>query len=292
MKIRTLVCIVLLALLSSEQLKAQGKQYRKKASARGSVITGQWWVGVRGGTNFSNAKAQESYSVFSFTQTPTQGDNEKKYHAYSLPGLQFGFSLGYEFFGGLSANIIPSYNSYRFSYENSFRWFDSENPDNRVLTNYNFETRLQYIELPLTFKYELLMGSFKPYVQFGGYFGILTDATKKVSTTGIDEASGADSEINVTELSEGINDRIAKNNYGILGGVGFTYNIGNARIGLEFNYHYGLANLDNSAMKYTDNQLITGTYDVPDDFSMDNLEISMLVIMPLKFITSRDFKPL
>ncbi|MCK5702517.1 MAG: PorT family protein, partial [Cyclobacteriaceae bacterium] len=71
-----------------------------------------------------------------------------------------------------------------------------------------------------------------------------------------------------------------------------TYNVGNARIGLEVNYHYGLQNLDNGGVKYIDNQLVTGTYDVPDDYSLNNLEISMQVIIPLKFITSKDYVPL
>jgi hypothetical protein len=45
-------------------------------------------------------------------------------------------------------------------------------------------------------------------------------------------------------------------------------------------------------MKFTDNQLVTGTYDVPDDFSLNNLSISFQVIIPLKFITSKDYVPL
>ena len=92
--------------------------------------------------------------------------------------------------------------------------------------------------------------------------------------------------------SVGIEDRIKKANYGIIGGIGFTYNVGNARIGLEVNYHYGLQNLDNGELKYVDNQLISGTYDVPDDYSLDNLELSLQVIIPLKFITSKDYVPL
>jgi hypothetical protein len=293
MKILALVSFLSILSLFAEDIAAQGRQYNRSANmARGSGEINQWWIGVRGGVNFSNGKPESSYSVFSFTQPVTNGDDEKKYHPYSLPGLQFGFSIGYEFIRGLSANIFPSYNSYRFSYDNSFRWYDSQDQGNRVLTKYNIETRLQHIVLPFTIKYELTTTRMKPYIQVGAYYSLLTDALKRVNITGIDEASGADTEINVTELSEGINDRIRNNNYGILGGAGFTYNVGNARIGLEINYHYGLANLDNPEMKYTDNSLITGTYDVPDDFTMDNVEMSMQLIIPLKFITSKDYIPL
>ena len=293
MKKTLLACLILLAILWPPSSYAQSKQKKTKPKAQTGYSDGnQWWIGIRGSVNFSSATLQKSYSVFSYTQDFTEGDNEKKYNSFTLPGLQFGFSIAYEFLTGLSINVLPSYASYRFSYDNSFRWYHSEDPDKRVSTSYNIETRLQYIEIPVTFKYELMRGPFKPYIQAGGYYSFLTDAIKNVKTTSIDQASGSDSEINVTELSVGIEDRIKNTNYGVMGGVGFTYNVGNARIGLEVNYHYGLQNLDNGGMKYIDNQLVTGTYDVPDDYSLNNLEISMQVIIPLKFITSKDYVPL
>ena len=292
MKYSSLVVFLVLTLIVPSILFAQGKPSKRKPVKTGNTDINQWWIGVRGGINFSSATAQKSHSVFSFTQDFTPGDNEKSYNSFTLPGLQFGFSVGYEFLTGLSVNILPSYASYRFSYDNSFRWYDSENQNNNVTNSFNFETRLQYIDLPLSFKYELSRGSFKPYIQIGGYYSYLTDAIKKVKITAVDQASGSDQEINVTDLSVGIEDRIKKWNYGIIGGAGFTYNVGNARIGLELNYHYGLQNLDNGGMKFDDSQLITGTYDVPDDFSLNNLELSMQVIIPLKFITSKDYVPL
>lgn len=293
MKKIILVNFLLFSFLWPPALMAQGKQKKRKSNVKTSNSDiNQWWIGVRGGVNLSSAAAQNSFSVFSFTQDITAGDNEKHYNSYSLPGIQFGFSVGYEFVKGLSANVLPSYALYRFSYDNSFRWYDSDNPDKRVMTSYTVETQLQYIELPVTFKYELTSGKFKPYIQAGAYYSFLTDATKKVNTSGLDQASGGDAEINVTELSVGIEDRTKKANYGIIGGIGFTYNVGNARIGLEVNYHYGLQNLDNGELKYLDNQLISGTYDVPDDYSLDNLELSLQVIIPLKFITSKDYVPL
>ena len=292
MKYSAVVVVLCLAFLWSPAIHAQVKQNRKPKVKSGNTETNQWWVGIRGGVNFSSVTSQQSYSVFSYTQDLAIGENEKQYNSFTLPGLQFGFLVAYEFFEGLSVNVLPSYASYRFSYDNSYNWHDSEDASKQVTTNYNTETRLQYIDLPLTFKYELSRGAFKPYIHAGGYYSFLTDALKKVNTTGVDQASGSDSEINVTELSVGIKDRTKKANYGIIGGAGFTYNVGNARVGLEINYHYGLQNLDNGELKYTDSQLISGTYDVPDDYSMNNLEISMQVIIPLKFITSKDYVPM
>lgn len=268
------------------------KNNPKPGLKTGNTDTNQWWIGVRGGTNLSTAIPETSYSVFSYLQPATFGDDSKTYNSFNLPGLQFGFSISWEFIKGLSVNLLPSFTSYRFEYENSFRWYDAENASNQVLTYFTVETRLQYVELPLTVKYELMHGPFKPYIQAGGYYGILTDAIKNINTTNIDEASGSDSEIDVSELSVGIEDRTKKANYGIMGGIGFTQNLGNARVGLEINYQYGLQNLDNGGLKFNDSQLITGAYDVSDDYLLNNLTVSMMVIIPLKFITSKDYVPL
>lgn len=294
MKILLLITIITTsALLPPQTALAQGKaKKRKPAIKNSSSDINQWWIGVRGGVNLSSATASKSYSVFTYTSGITEGTNKKQYESFSLPGLQFGFTVSYEFIRGLSANLLPSYTSNRFAYNNAFQWTDTQDPSKRVTTAYHFETRLQYIEIPLSIKYELTSGRFKPYVQAGGYYGLLTDAIKKVTTSGIDKASGADTEINVSELSVGIEDRTQKNNFGVLGGAGFTYNVGNARLGLEVNYFYGLQNLDQGGMKFTDNQLISGTYDVPDDYALNNINISMQVIIPLKFITSKDYVPL
>jgi hypothetical protein len=274
-------------------MTAQARKNNSKPGLKtGNTDTNQWWVGVRGGTNFSVAIPETSYSIFSYLQQTTPGDDKKIYSSYNLPGLQFGFSVSWEFMKGLSVNLLPSYTSYRFDYSNSFRWYDPENTLKQVSTYYRVETRLQYLELPLTIKYELMHGPFKPYIHAGGYYGWLTDALKNINTTNTDVASGSDTEIDVTELSVGIEDRTKKANYGIIGGVGFTQNIGNARIGLEINYQYGLQNLDNGEQKFTDSQLTTGAYDVSDDYSMNNLAFSMQVIIPLKFITSKDYVPL
>lgn len=292
MKNTVLAFLLLLGMMVSPPLLAQKKNQVKSRTKTGNSDVNQWWVGVRGGSNFSSVTSHTSYSVFSYTLGTTAGDNEKSYKSFTLPGLQFGFSVSFEFIRGLSVGLLPDYTSYRYEYGNSFRWYDVEDPNKQVMTSYNIETRLQYVELPLTVKYEFLRGSFKPYIHGGAYYSFLTDALKRVNTKGIDQASGSDSEINVTELSVGLEDRMKKANFGIIGGAGFTQNFGNARLGLEINYQYGLQNMDNGEMKFTDSQLLSGTYDVPDDFSLNNLSISLQVIIPLKFITSKDYVPL
>ena len=288
-----MACLLCLSILIAHTVSGQVRRSKKRTSGTTSQQIGsQWWIGVRGGTNFSKAMSSRQYSVFSFTSNQNTSNQDKEYSSYNLPGLQFGFSAGFEFLRGFSVNILPTYSSNRFDYSSSYQWSDVESANKKVQTNYRIETRLQFVQIPMTFKYELTNGRLKPYIQAGGYFGLLTDAIKKVDITSVDQASGASTEIVVSELAEGIESRTQQHNYGILGGGGFTYNLGNARIGLEINYQHGLQNLDNGQMKYTDNQLVSGIYDVPDDYSLNSVDISLQIIMPLKFITSRDYVPL
>jgi hypothetical protein len=292
-RIRSLLLVLIVTLIFPFSVSGQSKAPGRKPLAKSSADVGaQWWIGIRAGVNLNSASVSKSYSVFSYPVDVPEGDNEKKYDAFSAPALEFGFSVSYEFMRGLSVNLLPVYASNRLSYTNTFSWSEETEPDNLVQVSYDIATRLQYVQFPLTVKYELTQSKFKPYVQVGGYYGLLTDAIKKVKTANLDRASGADEEKNVTELSVGIDDRIRKNNYGVQGGVGFTWNLGNARFGLEANYQYGLQNLDKSANKYYDNQLLTGVYDVPDDYSLNTIEILLQAIIPLKFITSKEYVPL
>ena len=290
---RSILLAIFVILLIPSIIFGQPKQSgRKQAPKSGAADGTQWWIGLRAGINLNSANVLKSYSVFSYPVEFPDTDNKKNYESFNKPALEFGFSVAYEFIRGLSLNLLPVYSSNRLSYSNSFSWMDAIDPDKIVQISYDIETRLQYVQFPLTVKYELMQSKFKPYVQVGGYYGILTDALKKVNTTGQDRASGADNEINITELSVGIDERVRKNNYGFLGGIGFTWNLGNARFGLEANYLYGLQNLDNTALKFHDNQLLTGVYDVPDDYRLNTVEILLQAIIPLKFITSKEYVPL
>jgi len=290
---QSLLLVLIATLIFPFAVSGQSKAPGRKPIAKSAATDGnQWWIGLRAGTNLNSASVTKSYSVFSYPAAIPEGDNEKKYDSFSSPALEFGFSVSYEFMRGLSVNLLPVYSSNRLSYTNTFSWSEETEPNNLVQVSYDIETRLQYVQFPLTIKYELTQSKFKPYIQAGGYYGLLTDAIKKVKTTSLDRASGADEEKNITELSVGINDRIRKNNYGVLGGIGFTWNLGNARFGLEANYLYGLQNLDNTTNKYFDNQLLTGVYDVPDDYKLNTIEVVLQAIIPLKFITSKEYVPL
>lgn len=293
---RILLTTILIAFLwpFQQDLMAQGSRNKRKTpiAKSGNTETTQWWVAVKGGTNFTSATPSGDYSVFSYVHEPTGNDNEKRYKNFTKPGLEFGFIVSFEFMRSLSANFAPTYLYMGYEYDNSYQWYSQENANKNVSLAYNFETRLQYVDLPVYFKYELLKGKVKPYVQIGGFYDFLVDAIQNTNISNIDQASGSESEVNISELSTGLNDHFIKSNLGIIGGGGVTYNFGNARFGLEVNYRYGLNNIVDVKNRFNDSQQVTGVYDVQDDLSLRNLAVSLVCLIPLKFITSKDYIPL
>ncbi|MEJ0032052.1 MAG: outer membrane beta-barrel protein [Bacteroidota bacterium] len=53
------------------------------------------------------------------------------------------------------------------------------------------EQQLDYADLPLLVKYEFTQNKLRPYVQIGAYYSVLINATKSVTVSGTDNASGA-----------------------------------------------------------------------------------------------------
>jgi len=281
---------ILLLLLYTSVAFAQPKG-KKRLSSSGTQSS-QWWIGIKAGTNFTDPNATGNFWAFSFTDPPSSGNSEKMYDQFKSPGYQFGFLVGFEFMKGLSANIEPIFSMYQYSYSVKYSYASDEDQSKSVDLAFNHKNQLQYLELPLTFKYELLEGKTKPFVKGGAYISTLLNATKKTEEKITDNASGGNSIFENNEYAGEITDFYLKSNWGIQFGVGVTQNLGNARFGLEVNYKSGMKNITNSAWRYRDNQFLSGVFDAQDDIKLKAIEVSLSVVMPLKFITSKDYVPL
>ncbi len=279
-------CFFMLAALSAN---AQYKSSRKKPG--GSSDGTQWWVGLKAGMNLTNPQAGTAYDIFSFTQQPFAGNAQRQYDRFRAPGTQFGVLLGFEFIKGFQAVLQPQLVNYHYSYAIDYYWASEENPNQNVRISYEHEGHLQYLELPLAIRYQLMHDKLKPYVQAGAYWGRMMNATKDVTESITDNAAGA----TVFEENKyaGRTQRLFEpSNWGLFGGIGATYNVGNARVGLEVNYKMGMKNITNSQSRFEDTQFVSGTFDAQDDLKLHQLDISFVIVMPLKFITSKDYVPL
>jgi outer membrane protein W len=174
-----------------------------------------------------------------------------------------------------------------FSYRNEYRWHDNEIPDNTLDLNYYLEQYLDYIDIPLTIKIEYPTNTFRPYVEFGAYYGWLVYANKQVAVSGIDRASGSNRYFERESLSVGASELYANFSAGLIGGIGVNYDAGNIRLSLDVKYRYGLNNIADEKNRYRDARL-AGIGDVTDDFRMNNIEMNFGILFPMRFL-SRDF---
>ena len=148
---------------------------------------------------------------------------------------------------------------------------------------------MEYLELPLFVKYDILGKRVRPFVMAGGYYGYRMNAEKILAESGIDRASGSATDLNGETLSLKIGDLYNRHNYGVLGGLGISFDFWNIRTVLDVTYRYGLANVANEQTRYSNNQLV-GLGEVMDDLSLNNVVCSFMVDFPLRFI-SKEYAP-
>jgi hypothetical protein len=114
----------------------------------------------------------------------------------------------------------------------------------------------------------------------------LLDAGKEVTMKGVDNAAGGENEFRDESINIGAKDLFAKTHWGLLGGLGLNYNLGNnVRLNLDVMYRYGMSNIVSTKNRYGSDRL-SGVGDVMDDLSLDNLAVSVGCLFPLRFLSS------
>ena len=110
--------------------------------------------------------------------------------------------------------------------------------------------------------------------------------SKEVSINGIDNAAGGVNEFKDESIIIGAKDLFAKNHWGLMGGAGLNYNLGNnVRLNLDVMYRYGMSNIVSTKNRY-DSDRLSGVGDVMDDLTLDNLAFSVGCLFPLRFLSS------
>jgi outer membrane protein W len=279
------LCLIFFCTLLTCNIKAQDKRKRpgnfNKPKNEGSqFLEKQWWLGFKAGTNFSKAVVDKTYSVISSTdENPPL--TSKEYQNFKDAGTQVTLEVTFTF-KQLSLSLQPTYRHAIFTYSNRYEWTDAD-PLNNLILNYSQEQKVDHIEIPLIAKYEFGNGKLRPYLQAGGYEAFLVNANKSVKISGVDYASGAVNEFENPPIIVGAKDLFAKNNWGLIGGAGLNYHLGNVRFNLDVMYKYGMSNITSSKNRYSNDRL-SGVGDALDDLKLSNLAISLGCLFPLRFL--------
>lgn len=280
-------CLLILAAEAQDKKRkkiASPAFKEKKAREDSKFLEKQWWLGLKGGANLSKVSVDKVYSAVAPTNYD-YSDIAKRYTNFDLVGSQITLEATF-YFKGFSLSVQPTYQHSRFIYTNSYSWSSDIEETNHVELNFEQEQKVDHAIIPLVVKYDITGNKLRPYVQIGVYTAMLINANKSVSITGIDHAAGGANEFKEESIIIGAKDLFAKNHWGIMGGAGLNYNLGNnVRLNLDILYRHGMSNIVSTDNRYGSDRL-SGVGDVMDDLSLDNLSFSAGVLFPLRFLSS------
>lgn len=289
MKRPIFLLLVFLSVMAAEaQTRKKPTNFNKNSGKKDKFLEKQWWLGFKAGVNLTEANPTTRYTVL----TPTNyapALNEKAYDNFNKLGSQASLEATF-YYKGFSFSFQPTYRHIRFTYANEFNWDNPENATERLLLNYNHEQKIDYADFPLAVKYDLTGSRLRPYVQLGIFYSRLINANKSVKVSGQDFASGGTNEFSNEPVIVGAKDLFNKSYWGLSGGVGLNYNLGNVRLILDISYQLGMSNIANTKNRFGNDRL-SGIGDVQDDLKINNIVISTGVLFPMRFL-SNSFKTL
>ena len=281
-----LLCLIIVVGAFGQEKKRKPSAYNKQKqnTEDEKFLEKQWWLGFKAGANLSKANVDKTYSIIAPTnyEASTIG---KQYDNYSLLGSQATLEVSF-YFKRFLLSFQPTYQHSRFSYSNSFEWSSTEVSSNHVQLTFDQEQKLDHAILPLIIKYDVYGNRLRPYVQIGIYSAILLNATKSVTATGVDNAAGGENQFATETINVGATDLFAKYHWGLLGGVGLNYNLGNnVRLNFDVIYKMGMSNISSTDNRYGSDRL-AGVGDAMDDLTLDNIAVSIGCLFPMRFLSS------
>ncbi|XOV91953.1 MAG: outer membrane beta-barrel protein [Bacteroidota bacterium] len=272
--------ILAFLVIASFSLLGQAKRAPGIGGYAEEFLKTQWWLGIKIGTNFTDPNPETPYSSISTIGLPQQ-DLEKGYEVYSLPGAQAGLDITF-YHRGFAIGIQPTYKRIRYKYFNNRSW---QGPGlvNAFDMEYTIEQRIDAVDVPLSIKYEIIQsGKTRPFVMLGGFYTFITHAEKKVDVLYTDYAAGEPIPTSGGTQILGVTQQF-QNYAGALGGAGVSFDYFNIRSVLEVVYLMGLTDITNDGNRFTQTEL-TSIGDVNDELKVDNINISLSFVFPLRFI--------
>jgi hypothetical protein len=260
---------------------------KSKGTPQEKFLNKQFWLGFKAGVNLTNPVVESRYSVI----TPNNYDlsqTEKRYESFNKIGSHATLEVTF-YYKGISVSAQPTYRSSRFTYSNEYMWTSAGTAGQRLNLKFDQEQQLDYADLPLLLKYEFTQNDLRPYLQAGVYYSILVNATKGVTVSGTDNASGGTNNFENEPVVVGAKD-LFTNNWGLIGGAGVNYNLGNVRLVFDVSYHLGMSNIADVNNRFANDRL-SGIGDAQDDLKTNHLLFSVGCLFPLRFLSS-NFKSL
>jgi hypothetical protein len=277
------LCILMALHVSGQRNQRRNGSFNQANKQTNNFLHKQWWLGFKAGPNLSKPIVDAPYYVISPTNYDLQ-EVSKEYESFRSVGSHVAFEVTF-YFRKFTLSFQPTYRTNRFVYSNKYEWIDAESPENRLTLNYAQEQKIAYLDWPLLAKYEFRAGNLIPYAQFGVYSSLRLDATKSVTVSGVDYASGGIHKFENEPIIIGASDLFAKYHWGLEAGGGIYYPLGNVRINLDISYRIGMSNIAATENRYASDRL-SGVGDSLDDMKLNSLSLSVGCLFPLRFLGS------
>jgi hypothetical protein len=257
--------------------------YNAQNKKENTFLNKQWWLGFKAGANLAKVIPTRRYSVMSAATGDVDTDlYHKTYEDFNKTGTQASLEITF-FIKGICISLQPMLKHSRFIYTNRYEWADTEDADNRIQLNYEQEQKVDHFVLPLLARYEIGSNKLRPYVQAGTFTSFLINATKSVKINGVDYTSGVQSHFTNESIIVGATDIFAKRHWGLLGGGGLNYSLGNVRLNFDAVYFLGMSDISSTTNRFGNDRL-AGVGDALDDLRMNNIILSLGALFPLRFL--------
>ncbi len=278
-----LICLVVFIVgISSAEAQRQNK--KRPGNPVESFLDTQFWLGLRFGTNITQAYPGERFSGFSPINYNADTLN-KTYENYNIAGGQFGIEMNF-YHRGFSVSFQPTIKRTRYRYSSALNW-DGESISSLFELTYTVDQKLDQLELPLVLKYDLIQqGKVRPFLMGGGYYAMILSAQKEVSISQVDYSSGTPlpSEVGITTL--GVTDAF-RNFYGWTAGGGVNLDYWNIRTVIEIGYKHGFTAA--TATNVRQNELAS-LGEVNDELFLRDINFSVSFVFPFRYI-DKTFQP-
>jgi hypothetical protein len=255
----------------------------------------QWYIGLAAGVNYNTVNVINEYSIIHATNRLDDELYRKDYTLTNNISATYGLKLMYQFEQRFVLGSGLLINELRFSY-------NQELPGNTRTVVFQHDHHLRYLDLPIYFRFMIRQVNSRmwnrswkkpgvppiiPFVQGGLNFSFLINANKEVSRSVIEN----DFEVQDLSFSEDVGGLLQSTTVGAFIGFGARFKLGNVYLTPQLNVRRGFSNVTNDKTRYTNDNLTQNAYDVFDDKSFTSLEAVVSILIPLKYLSKREFIP-
>jgi hypothetical protein len=278
--------IILLCFSFFDSVAQRRKKPSTPASQAQEFLNTQWWLGIRGGTNFTETTLIANFSGLNPINYSSE-NLEKEYESFVNPAFHIGLDVTF-YHKGFSIMSFPTFFRNNINYSSALAWSGDTERD-QYETSYNVQQSITFLELPVAVKYDIIGEKIRPFVMAGAFYSFAFDANKEVQIFETDYASGQPVQFERANIKLNNKEEI-KNNWGVLAGVGVSFDFWNIRSIIDVQYRHSFQSIVNSNTRFDENTF-SSFGEVQDDYSLQNYSASLSFVFPLRFIDSQ-FKAL